>query len=186
MINPNDINNKIASANKQFEAMVCGRPIICTKETRSGDITEKEKCGLVINYSKDSLRGGIIKLRDDNDLCKKLGENALKTALNKYNWGIEKSKLLKLYKKPLFSFIKNLPPSVSVEIIALPLAIASKIVIPKASHSEGKINTFDESNICNLLFSNFVNRPGDPCLQAGTAPRGGNNNIFGYNILKEE
>jgi glycosyltransferase involved in cell wall biosynthesis len=98
MINPNDYNNKIASANKQFEAMVCGRPIICTKGTRSGDITEKEKCGLIIEYSKDSLRKGIIKLRDNKDLCKKLGRNALNAALNKYNWGIEKSKLLKLYK----------------------------------------------------------------------------------------
>jgi glycosyltransferase involved in cell wall biosynthesis len=32
MINPNDLNNRITIANKQFEAMVCGRPIICAKK----------------------------------------------------------------------------------------------------------------------------------------------------------
>jgi len=99
MINPEDINNKIASANKQFEAMVCGRPIICTKETRSGEITEDEKCGLVIEYNKKALREAIIKLRDNPKLCKELGKNALKAAIEKYNWELEENKLINLYEK---------------------------------------------------------------------------------------
>ncbi|RLF43348.1 MAG: hypothetical protein DRN18_00290 [Thermoplasmata archaeon] len=97
MINPKDINNKIASANKQFEAMVCGRPIIATKGTRSGEITEKEKCGLVINYSKEDLRKAIITLRDNPKLCEELGKNALKAAIEKYNWENEKKKLIRIY-----------------------------------------------------------------------------------------
>ena len=97
LVNPSDINNKIASANKQFEAMVCGRPIICTKDTRSGDITFQEKCGLVIEYHKDHLRNAIIQLRDSPSMCKEFGQNALHAAVNKYNWGIEKNKLLSLY-----------------------------------------------------------------------------------------
>jgi len=99
MINPDDINNRIASANKQFEAMVCGRAIICTKGVRSGEITAKEKCGLVVNYSKDSLREAIVKLRDSPELCEKFGRNALNAAIGKYNWGTELKKLLNLYKK---------------------------------------------------------------------------------------
>lgn len=97
MVNPNDINNKIASANKQFEAMVCGRPIICTKNTRSGDITLQEKCGLVIEYDKKSLRSSIIQLRDSPLMCEEFGKNAFKAAMHKYNWGIEQEKLLSLY-----------------------------------------------------------------------------------------
>ena len=104
MINPNVINNKIATANKQFEAMVCGRPVICTKGTRSGEITDIEKCGIVVDYSVDSLRKGIIKLRDNPKLCVTLGKNALKVAINKYNWEIEEKKLVNLYDNLIKNF----------------------------------------------------------------------------------
>lgn len=97
MINPNDMNNKIASANKQFEAMVCGKPIICTEGTRSGDITINEKCGLVIKYSKRDLYTAIITLRDSPKLCENLGRNALSSAINKYNWKTQEEKLINLY-----------------------------------------------------------------------------------------
>jgi len=99
MINPDVINNKIATANKQFEAMVSGRPIICTKGTRSGEITQMEKCGLVVDYTIESLREGIIRLRDDPKLCEELGKNGLKAAIEKYNWKIQEEKLMKIYKK---------------------------------------------------------------------------------------
>jgi glycosyltransferase involved in cell wall biosynthesis len=99
IVNPNVINNKIATANKQFEAMVCGRPVICTKGTRSGEITENEKCGIVVEYSIDSLREGIIKLRDNPKLCETLGKNALKAAIKKYNWKKQEEKLIKIYEK---------------------------------------------------------------------------------------
>ena len=99
MINPNVINNKIATANKQFEAMVCGRPVICTKGTRSGEVTEKEKCGIVVDYSIDALRKGIIKMRDDPKLCEKLGRNGLKAAIDKYNWAEQEKKLVEVYEK---------------------------------------------------------------------------------------
>lgn len=99
MINPKDINNRIASANKQFEAMVCGKPIICTKGTRSGEITDHEKCGLVVDYTREDLEKAIISLKNNPVLCEKLGRNALNSAIKKYNWGIQKRKLLELYEK---------------------------------------------------------------------------------------
>jgi glycosyltransferase involved in cell wall biosynthesis len=99
MINPNDMNNKIALANKQFEAIVCGRPIICTKNTYSGDMTEKLQCGLVVDYNLDAIKEAIIKLRDDPKLCEKLGRNGLKAAIDKYNWNEQKKKLLAVCSK---------------------------------------------------------------------------------------
>ncbi len=97
MINPADDNNRIASANKQFEAMVTGRPIITTKGTRSGEITENQKCGLVIDYSISALKDAIATLANSPSLCEELGRNALKTALEKYNWSNQKEKLIQLY-----------------------------------------------------------------------------------------
>ncbi|MCK4364521.1 MAG: glycosyltransferase family 4 protein [Thermoplasmatales archaeon] len=99
MTSPYDLNCSRASANKQFEAMVCGRPIICTKGTYPGEFTEKEKCGLVVDYTKEALKEAIIKLRDNPKLCEELGKNALKAAINKYNWELEEKKLQELYKK---------------------------------------------------------------------------------------
>lgn len=97
MINPNDLNNRIGMANKQFEAMACGRPIICTKGTYAGNVTEKENVGLTVEYSKESLKQAIIKLRDNPKLREELGKNALKAAIEKYNWEKQEEKLLKIY-----------------------------------------------------------------------------------------
>lgn len=99
MVNPEDFNNKIGLANKQFEAMVCGRPIIVTKKVYAGELTEKLQCGLVVGFSKESLKEAIIKLKDNPELCKKLGENGLKAAIEAYNWEKQKIELLNVYKK---------------------------------------------------------------------------------------
>jgi glycosyltransferase involved in cell wall biosynthesis len=97
MINPMDRNNRMALANKQFEAMVCGRPIIITKHTYAGDLTEKLGCGLVIEYDAASLVEAITTLRDNPSLCNELGRNALQAAQERYSWDHEKVKLRDLY-----------------------------------------------------------------------------------------
>jgi glycosyltransferase involved in cell wall biosynthesis len=99
MVDPSVENNRIATANKQFEAMVCGRPIICTRGTRSGEITMEEDCGLVVDYTEEGLREAVIRLRDSPELRERLGRNALRAAVKKYNWGIEEKKLLGVYKE---------------------------------------------------------------------------------------
>ncbi len=97
MVNPEYRNDSIALGNKQFEAMVCGRPIICTRGTHSGDVTDQEEVGLAVEYSVQALREAIITLRDDPALRERLGRNALKAAITGYNWEKEEQKLLKLY-----------------------------------------------------------------------------------------
>lgn len=103
ILNPEDRNCKIALLNKQFEAMVCGRPIIVTKGTYAGEITEKLKCGLTVEYEEEAIREAIIKLRDNPKLCEELGKNALKAAIEKYNWENEKNKLINVYKEVMGS-----------------------------------------------------------------------------------
>ena len=98
MLDPNDLNNRDSLANKQFEAMVCGRPIVCTKGTYSGDLTEQEEVGLTIDYSKEALGEAIAMLRDDRELRERLGRNALHAALTKYSWEKEEQALVELYR----------------------------------------------------------------------------------------
>jgi glycosyltransferase involved in cell wall biosynthesis len=99
MIDPLDSNNTIGLANKQFEAMVCGRPIIISEGSYAGELVEKLNCGLVVRRRKEDLKKAIEKLRDNPEICKKLGENALKAEINEYNWDNQEEKLIKLINK---------------------------------------------------------------------------------------
>lgn len=98
MISTEDLNSRLGLGIKQFEAMVCGRPIICARGTYSGEVTEQEETGLVVEYTEQALREAIIKLRDNPELRARLGRNALKAAITKYNWEKEEQKLLELYR----------------------------------------------------------------------------------------
>ena len=97
IINPASKHYQKTLFNKQFEAMVTARPIIVTKKTFAAEMTEELKCGITVDYSKESVKKAIIKLRDNPELLEKLGKNALKAAKEKYNWETEKKKLLKVY-----------------------------------------------------------------------------------------
>lgn len=97
LLEPSNMNYRIATPNKLFEAMVCGRPIICTRGTYCGEFVEREEIGLAVDYDEDTLRDAIIRLRDDPELRERLGRNALRAAITKYNWQREEEKLLELY-----------------------------------------------------------------------------------------
>ncbi|UCD92613.1 MAG: glycosyltransferase family 4 protein [Methanobacteriota archaeon] len=99
MFDPASRINQVGSPNKIFEAMAMGRPTIVTKGILSGEIIEKEKCGLAVEYSEESLRNAIEQLRDDSSLCEELGKNGLKAAQNEYNWKAQEEKLLRLMSK---------------------------------------------------------------------------------------
>lgn len=99
MIDSHDPHDQIALANKQFDAMACGRPIIITKNTYAGSLTKKLNCGLVIDYTESALKNAIQKLKNNSALCENLGRNALKAAMDKYNWENEEKKLIELYSK---------------------------------------------------------------------------------------
>jgi len=102
IVQPFDPTRKTAyfsTPNKLFEAMVCGRPIICNKGTNPGKIVEELNCGITVNYDVDAFKDGVIHLRDNPQLCEKLGKNSLKAAIEKYNWEEQKKNLLDVYKK---------------------------------------------------------------------------------------
>lgn len=102
LYNPNILNNRYASPNKLFEAMMCGKPIIVNDGTSMADIVREENCGIVVPYGDyHAIRDAIIKLKNDPDLCKKLGENGRRVYEEKYNWKIMEERLLNIYNKKL-------------------------------------------------------------------------------------
>ena len=98
-LNPDYEYFKSALSNKQFEAMIYGKPVICIKKTYAGDLTKENKCGLVVDYNPDSIKKAIITLKNNPLLCKELGENGFKASKNKYNWDEQKNVLIQVYEK---------------------------------------------------------------------------------------
>jgi glycosyltransferase involved in cell wall biosynthesis len=93
-------NNRYASPNKLFEAMMCEKPIIVSDDSTMADIVRKENCGIVVPYGDvGAIKEAVIKLKNDPGLRQKLGKNGRKAYEEKYNWDIMEKRLINAYKK---------------------------------------------------------------------------------------
>jgi glycosyltransferase involved in cell wall biosynthesis len=99
LYDPSVPNNRYASPNKLFEAMMCGKPILVSDGTAMAEIVREEKCGLVVPYGDvDAIKHAILKLKNDPALCRHLGENGRRAYETKYNWKIMEERLLEVYR----------------------------------------------------------------------------------------
>lgn len=97
---PNIPNNKYASPNKLFEAMMCSKPILVNDNTSMAKIVREEDCGLVVPYGNvDAIKHAILTLKNDPTLCKRLGKNGRKAYATKYSWEIMEERLLEVYRR---------------------------------------------------------------------------------------
>jgi glycosyltransferase involved in cell wall biosynthesis len=100
LYDPSVPNNRYASPNKLFEAMMCGKPILVNDGTAMAEIVRKEDCGLVVPYGDvGAIKHAICTLKNDPALCKRLGENGRKAYETKYSWKIMEERLLEVYEK---------------------------------------------------------------------------------------
>lgn len=97
---PSTENNRYASPNKLFEAMMCGKPIIMNSEISSARIVKEENCGLLVPYGDvPALKRAIGLLRDDEKLRETLGMNGRNAYNRKYSYSIVEGKLLDAYER---------------------------------------------------------------------------------------
>jgi glycosyltransferase involved in cell wall biosynthesis len=95
---PKHPKTKFESPNKLFESMMCGKPIIVTDQSSMANIVRKENCGLVVSYGDiNAIKHAILSLKNDPDLCKRLGYNGRRAYEQKYNWNIMKKRLIEAY-----------------------------------------------------------------------------------------
>ena len=88
----------IASANKMFEAMMLGKPYICTKGSYPHRVAERHQLGWGIDYAnQDELVELLNHLADHPEERIARGENGRKAYEEHYRWDIQKQNLLKLY-----------------------------------------------------------------------------------------
>ena len=75
--------------------MMCGIPIITNVAT---EIVNETQCGILVDYDNlIKMKEGIVKLRDNPELRKKLGDNGRNAFLQKYNWNAMEQKLYGVY-----------------------------------------------------------------------------------------
>jgi len=96
------INYRDALPVKMFEYMLAGIPVIASDFPILQDIIHQEQCGICVNPLDSQAIGKAIEHLASNDTeAEKMGERGKKAVLEKYNWGIEESKLLSIYEKVL-------------------------------------------------------------------------------------
>jgi len=92
--------NKYICGSKLWESMMCGRPILVNKGTSTATKVLKEDCGLVVDaHDLSELKEKIILMRDNPDLCRRLGQNGRRAYEERYSWDIMENNLLNLYRR---------------------------------------------------------------------------------------
>lgn len=88
-------NYNLAIANKTFEAMMLGLPVITNIAL---ELIDEVDCGIKVQYNDlTQIKSSITNLRDNEELRKKMGMNGRLAFEQKYNWDIMEQELFKIY-----------------------------------------------------------------------------------------
>lgn len=92
-----NIHHDTTYANKMFQYMALGKPVIVSNCTAQANFVIKENCGLVFEAgNSEDLCNQIIKLTDLSEYDR-FSNNAKTCVYEKYNWETSGSELIKLY-----------------------------------------------------------------------------------------
>jgi len=90
--------NKMASPNKCFDAMMCGKPSIVSKGTRIAEIVEEENCGVTVEYGDvDDFARAVKRLCDPHEY-ERMSVNGIVAFARMYNWDIMGERLVEMYR----------------------------------------------------------------------------------------
>jgi glycosyltransferase involved in cell wall biosynthesis len=96
---PSIPNHRYSSANKLFEAMMLGKPIIVCENTGMDQIVKDLDNGFVLEYgNKSQLERTLEAIASDESKRRRLGQNSRLGYEHKYGWNVMKEKLIDLYK----------------------------------------------------------------------------------------
>ena len=98
LYDPNIPNHRFASPNKVFEAMMLSKPVIVARNTNVDRVVEQHQCGLVVEYGNSPMiEEALTRLAADQDLRRRLGENARKAYERSFGWPIMQERPWRLY-----------------------------------------------------------------------------------------
>lgn len=98
-IDPGNENQRKALANKQFEAMAVGRPIVVSDDCYSADFVREHGVGVVASHSVEGFRGAIESMRKDPDEYQRICHHAHNLALREFSWDAQADKLVRCFRE---------------------------------------------------------------------------------------
>ena len=92
-------HNNITIPYKLFDYMSFGRPIVTTNCKEMAKFVRETEVGIVTDSTPEDFAAGIIKLLDDRELAKKIGQNALSLIEKKHSWKHRARELIAIMEK---------------------------------------------------------------------------------------
>ena len=93
-----NLQHDVAYANKIFQYMSLGKPLLVSNAIAQKRLVERTKSGLVHQEKNvDDFTNQVLKLFKDTSLRNELGENGKKFVINEFSWEQTSKKLLHLY-----------------------------------------------------------------------------------------
>lgn len=87
-------------ANKLFQYMLFGKPVIVSDSTEQRNVVNESKCGLIFKYGNEyDLSSKIYELYSNRELRNTVGKNGRRAVYKKYNTEIQKKEVIKMYKE---------------------------------------------------------------------------------------
>lgn len=97
MYDPNHPNHRYSAANKVYEAMLLGKPIIVANNTGMDKIVREENMGYTIDFNKEAFKDLLIHLENNRDEVFDKSKNAY-DAYSRYSWEEMEKRIINLYK----------------------------------------------------------------------------------------
>ena len=90
--------NRLASPNKLFEAMMCGKPVVASEGIAIAELVRREGIGLVVPYGDvDRLGGALKSLIDSPPRRTEFGARGRAVYEARYRWDVMRQRLLDAY-----------------------------------------------------------------------------------------
>ena len=98
ILNVGQYNKGDNFATKVYEYMSMGLPVIITDSPYTRKVMQEYGFGICVQPDNvEEIASAIRYLLDNPDIAKQMGKNGRRAVLEKFNWGIEEKKLIKLY-----------------------------------------------------------------------------------------
>ena len=95
--NPITRNNRLCAPNKFYEALALGKPVIVCRGTGIDKVVEQNGLGIVIDYNADEFYKAMMHLRNNPELCDRMGKAGKKLYESDFMWSKSKALLQELY-----------------------------------------------------------------------------------------
>jgi glycosyltransferase involved in cell wall biosynthesis len=100
-LDPTNKQYRMQLANKAYDAMAAGRPLIGTRGTATGEFSKRLGYGITTKYDPKALQEAVRRLAEHAEEAERLGRHAHQLARSEYHWAPQGERLAQVYNQLL-------------------------------------------------------------------------------------